>query len=227
MTRVLLIDDHPIVLQGCRRVLQDAGVCEILEASSAVAGYRHYRRSRPEVIVVDLALQGNSLGGLDLIRRMRLYDNRVPILVFSMHSDPFIVSRALEAGATGYVLKDAGPRDFLEAFQTIRSSTPYLNHEIAVQVALLGTRRRSGPLSDLSPRELQALTLLAEGKPYSQIANDLNISYKTVANTCSQLKEKLGAHNLPELIRMAIQYVSFSSYRSQPVHRNRPDNRDG
>jgi two-component system invasion response regulator UvrY len=210
MTRVLIIDDHPIVLQGCRRVLQDAGVCEILEASSAVTGYRLYRRNHPEVVIVDLALQGNRLGGLDLVRRMRLHDSRLPILVLSMHSDPFIVSRALQAGATGYVLKDAGPRDFLDAFETVRNGKPYLNHETALQVALLGTRRSIGPLSDLSPRELQTLTLLAEGKPYRQIGLDLNVSYKTVANTCSQLKAKLGARNLPELIRTAIQYVSSS-----------------
>src|SRR5690606_12684084 len=102
-------------------------------------------------------------------------------------------------------------RDFLEAFETVRRGKPYLNHDIAVQVALLGTRRSIGPLSDLSPRELQTLTLLAEGKPYQEISRELNVSYKTVANTCSQLKAKLGARNLPELIRMAIQYVSSSA----------------
>ena len=208
MTRVLLIDDHPIVLQGCRQLLQDAGVSDILEASTATAGYRLFLRKRPEVVAVDLALKGNKLGGLDLLRRMRINDSRVPILVFSMHSDPFIVSRALQAGATGYVEKDAGPKDFLDAFKTVRARKPYLNHQLAVQVAMLGTSRNNDPLADLSPRELQALTLLAEGKPYAQIANDLNVSYKTVANTFSQLKGKLGAKNLPELIRMAIQYVS-------------------
>lgn len=213
MTRVLIVDDHPIVLQGCRRVLQDAGVCDVLEANSAVAGYRLFRRNRPEVVIVDLALHGNRLGGLDLVSRMRQQDRRLPILVLSMHSDPFIVSRALEAGATGYVLKDAGPRDFIDAFEAVRRGKAYLNHETAVQVALLGTRRNIGPLSNLSPRELQVLTLLSEGKTYHQIARELNVSYKTVANLCSQLKGKLGARNLPELIRMAVQYVSSAADR--------------
>jgi Response regulator containing a CheY-like receiver domain and an HTH DNA-binding domain len=208
MTRVLLVDDHPIVLQGCRRVLEDSGVREIVEASSTVNAYRQFRRSLPDTVIVDLALNGNRLGGLDLIRRMRLQNRRVPILVLSMHTDPHIVSRALEAGATGYVLKDAGPADFLTAFQTVRAGKPYLNHEIAVQVAMLGPRREGGLHGNLSPRELQTLALLAEGKPYGEIAQDLNVSYKTIANSCSQLKEKLGARNLPELIRMAIQYVS-------------------
>ncbi|HWK66677.1 MAG TPA: response regulator transcription factor [Rhizobiaceae bacterium] len=222
MTRVLIIDDHPIVLQGCRRVLQDAGVAEILEASSAVTGYRIFRRGNPEVVIVDLALQGNRLGGLDLLRRMRRHNSRVPILVLSMHSDPFIVGRALGAGATGYVLKESGPADFLEAFRTVRVGRPYLNHEIAVQVAMLGTRRNTGPLSELSPRELQALTLLAEGKPYNEIARDLGVSYKTVANTISQLKGKLGARNLPELIRMAVQFLSAEPGQHQLAGGRRP-----
>lgn len=217
MNRVLLVDDHPIVLQGCRRVLEDAGVREVLEAGSAISGYRQFLRSRPDTVIVDLALNGNRLGGLDLIRRMRRHDSRVPILVLSMHTDPHIVSRALESGATGYVLKEAGPRDLLAAFQSVRAGKPYLNHEIAVQVAMLGPRRDAGPYGNLSPRELQLLTLLAEGKAYGEIATELNVSYKTVANSCSLLKEKLGARNLPELIRMAIQYVSNGAVETANV----------
>ena len=208
MTRVLIVDDHPIVLQGCRQVLQDAGVCEILEANSAVAAYRVFRRNCCEVVIVDLAMQGNRLGGLDLIRRMHTHDHGIPILVLSMHDDPFIVGRALEAGAIAYVLKDAGPGDFLEAFDAVRNGKPYMAHEIAVQVAIIGARRNTNPLGDLSPRELQMVTLLAAGKQYSEVAEELNLSYKTVANTCSQIKGKLGARNLPELIRVAIQYIS-------------------
>jgi DNA-binding NarL/FixJ family response regulator len=202
------VDDHPIVLQGCRRVLQDAGVCEVVEAGDAISGYRLFRRTRPDVIIVDLSLQDNRLSGLDLIHRMRVHDPRIPILVLSMYSDPYIVSRSLDTGATGYVLKEAGPRDFLDAFQTVRRGKPYLNHDIAIQVAMLGSRRSEGALAELSPRELQTLTLLAEGKPYREIARDLNISYKTVANSCSQLKVKLGARSLPELIRIAVQQLA-------------------
>src|SRR5207244_3743763 len=142
MTSVLIIDDHPIVLQGCRRMLEDAGVETVLEARDAAAGYRLYRRHHPDVVIVDLAMQGSGLGGLDVIRRMRSHDPRSRILVFTMHSDPIIAARALEAGATGYVLKD---------------------------------------------------------------------SYKTVVNACSQLKQKLNAKNLPELIRVAVQLLSAES----------------
>lgn len=219
MTRVLLVDDHSIVLQGCRRLLQDANVCDVLEARTVESGYRLYRTSRPDLVIVDLALQGQGLGslglgGLQLIRRLRAHDKRIPILVFSMHGDPVIVGSALESGATGYLLKDTTPDDFLEAFETVRTGTPYLSHALAMQV--LGTRRQgSSARTELTPRELQVLALVAEGKTYEQIGDALGVSYKTVANTCSQLKVKMGAHSLAELIRMAIEYLSSSSHPSQ------------
>jgi DNA-binding NarL/FixJ family response regulator len=205
MTSVLIIDDHPIVLQGCRRVLLDAGVATVLEARDIVSGYRLYRRHRPDVVIVDLSLQGNGLGGLPLIQRIKAHDPRARILVFSMHSDPVIVSRALKAGAAGYILKDTSSKDLLEAFEKVRAGAHYLGGELAMQVALVGSGARRDPLAELTPRELQMLGLLAEGKPYGRIADDLGISYKTVVNTCSQLKQKLGAKNLPDLIRLAVQ----------------------
>jgi DNA-binding NarL/FixJ family response regulator len=208
MTSVLVIDDHPIVLQGCRRMLEDAGVGTVLDARELTAGYRLYRRHRPDVVIVDLAMQGSGLGGIDLIRRIRAHDQRARVLVFSMHSDPIIVARALEAGATGYVLKDTSAEELKKAFDQVRSGVPYLSNDIAMQVALVRTGVRQNPLADLTPRELQTLSLLAEGKPYGRIADELNVSYKTVVNTCSQLKQKLNVKNLPELIRVAVQRVA-------------------
>jgi len=211
MTSVLVIDDHPIVLQGCRRMLEDAGVTVVLEARDAVSGYRLYHRHRPNVVIIDLAMQGSGLGGLPLIRRISAHDRRVRILVFSMHSDPIIVARALEAGATGYVLKDTSSADLLEAFEKVRAGQPYLSNDLAMQVALVHTPARQNPLAELTPRELQTLALLAEGKPYGRIAEEINVSYKTVVNVSSQLKQKLDARNLPELIRTAVQLLSATS----------------
>jgi two-component system, NarL family, invasion response regulator UvrY len=207
MTRVLIIDDHPIVLQGCRRMLEDAGIDDVLEARDIRSGYRLYRRHHPDVVIVDLALQGSGLGGLDLIRRMHSHDSRARILVFSMHSDPIIAARALEAGATGYVLKDTAADALMEAFDKVRAGRPYLGNDLAMQVALVRTGVRPDPLADLTPRELQTLSMLAQGKAYGRIADELGVSYKTVVNACSQLKQKLNAKNLPDLIRMAVQLV--------------------
>jgi DNA-binding NarL/FixJ family response regulator len=214
VTRVLLVDDHAIVLQGCRSLLEDLDQCEILEATSVVSGYRLFLRRQPDVVVLDLALQGSGLAGLSLVRRMSARAPRTPILVFSMHSDPVIASRALEAGATGYLLKDTSASDLLEAFDTVRRGRAYISHSLATEVALLGTRGKTRAVGKLTPRELQTLALLAEGKAYSQIAEELCVSYKTVANTCSQLKVKLGAGNLAELIHRAIGYVAATPGRS-------------
>jgi two-component system invasion response regulator UvrY len=208
MTKVLFIDVHPIVLQGCRRMLEDVGVTDVIEAGDARSGYRLFSGKRPDIVIVDLGLQDAGLGGLELIRRIRTDDIDVRILVFSMHSDPVIVARALQAGATGYVVKDTSPKNFIEAFKKVRLGMRYLSDDLAMQVAFTNTPGRQNPLADLTPRELQTLSLLAEGKPYNRIAAELNVSYKTVVNVCSQLKQKLNVENLPELIRIAVQMLS-------------------
>jgi DNA-binding NarL/FixJ family response regulator len=125
-----------------------------------------------------------------------------------MHSDPMIAARALEAGANGYVLKDASPDELIKAFEKVRAGSPYLSADMAMQVALVRTGLRRDRLSDLTPRELETLTLLAQGKQYGQIAEELSVSYKTVVNMSSQLKQKLDARNLPDLIRLAVQLLS-------------------
>ena len=94
-----------------------------------------------------------------------------------------------------------------KSFEQVMAGTPYLSGELAMKVALARTGLKRNPLNDLTPRQLQTLTLLAMGKPYGQIASELNLSYKTVANVCSELKHKLAAKNLPDLIRIAVQLV--------------------
>jgi two-component system invasion response regulator UvrY len=170
MTRVLVIDDHPIVLQGCRQLLEDAGIKQIIQAQSLADGFRLYRAHKPDLIIVDLAMRTGALGGLSFIRRLRLHDPGTPILVFTMHSDPVIVSRALEVGATGYVLKDTSSDEVLKAFQKVRENRPYLSHDLASEVAFMEARGTSNPLKRMTVRELQTLALVAEGKPYGVIA---------------------------------------------------------
>jgi DNA-binding NarL/FixJ family response regulator len=161
------------------------------------------------VVVVDLAIQGKGLGGLDLIRRIRTHNPRAHILVLSMHNDAMIVARSLEAGASGYVLKDTSSEQLVKAVQQVASGVPYLDGELAMKVALIrsGGARRN-PLAELTARELQVLALLADGKPYDRIASELNVSYKTVVNVSSQLKQKLKASNLPELISTAVKLLA-------------------
>jgi two-component system, NarL family, invasion response regulator UvrY len=210
MTRVLIIDDHPIVVESCQRVLRDAGVCELMDARTLMTGYRLYRREKPEVIILDLALSGSDLSGLAFLRRLRQNDQRTPILIFSMHSDAIIVKRAIEAGASGYLLKDTSSEEFLRAFNRVRSGGQYISQDLAAEIAFFGIGRAADPKTALTPREMEMLALLAEGKSYADIAAQLHLSYKTVANTASQLKAKLNARTLPELVHHAIRHTTTS-----------------
>jgi two-component system invasion response regulator UvrY len=205
---VLIVDDHPILLQGCRRILEDIGIKAIFEARDVVGGYRLFRRHSPDMTIVDLSFQGSSLAGLALIQRIKRYDRQARVLVLSMHSDPIIVSRALHAGAMGYIIKDTATEDLVRAIECVLSGQKYLSDELARKMAFAGIGVTGGPLADLTPRELQTLGLLAEGKAYGSIAADLNVSYKTVVNTCWQLRQKLEARNLPELVRTAVQLLA-------------------
>jgi two-component system, NarL family, invasion response regulator UvrY len=207
MTSVLVIDDHPIVLKACRRILEDAGVHVVLEARDLVSGYRLYYRHRPDVIVIDLKMDAQNLGGLSLIRRLRLRDSRTQILVFSMHDNPAVVTSALEAGASGYLLKDSPSEEFAMAVEQVRAGKPYISHRVAIQVALRNTNPKPDPFASLTQREIQTLTLLSQGRTYDFIALELGVSYKTVVNASYRLRLKLGVRSLPELILKAIELL--------------------
>jgi two-component system, NarL family, invasion response regulator UvrY len=150
----LVIDDHPVARHGCRRVLERIGITTVFEAGDVVTGYELFGRHRPDIVVVDLGLGDNRLDGLSLIRRFNSENPKAHILVLSMHRDPNVVSRALEAGAAGYILKDAAVEDLLKAFQAVQVGNPYLSDELASQVAMARTPLRQNPLAQLTPGEL-------------------------------------------------------------------------
>jgi two-component system, NarL family, invasion response regulator UvrY len=205
-TSVLLVDDHPILLQGCRRILEDIGVERVIEAQNIASGYRQFLRHIPDMVVVDLSFQGNGLAGLALVERIKRHNPQAKVLVLSMYSDPVVVTRALNAGATGYVIKDTSTEELVKAVNRVLKGLPYLSDDLASKIAFA----RKEPLADLTPRELQTLGLLAEGKTYSSIADDLNVSYKTVVNTCWQLRQKLAVKSLQELVRTAVRLLAVN-----------------
>ena len=125
-----------------------------------------------------------------------------------MHDDPAIVARSLEAGASGYVLKDTSSDELVKAVEQVASGSRFLSGDLAMKVALAGSGARGNPLAELTPRELQVLALLADGKPYDRIAGELNVSYKTVVNVSSQLKQKLQADSLAELVSTAVKMLA-------------------
>ena len=204
MTKVLVIDDHPIVLEGCRHLLQNAGIDDVLVANSVPAGYRMFRRYKPDVVILDLALGDKSLAGLDLIRRLSQGPQTAAILIFSMYDDLAIISHALQMGATGYLVKDHTAGQLVEAVTAVAAGRSFLEHDIAAEVALRGRKAGQNSFAKLTSRELETLSLLAKGKSYREIADSLGVSYKTVVNTSANLKVKLQARTLSELVRWAV-----------------------
>ncbi len=213
--RVLVIDDHPIVVQGCRQLLEGLDVGEVLTASRLAEGFRLYRRRRPDLVITDLSFDGRGLAGLAFIRRVRLIDIRTPIFVLTMHDDPVVAARALAAGANGYLLKDAAADELAAALRELREGRIYMSRALAGRLGVAQEAAGASPLAAMTRRELQTLSCLAEGKPYGTIADELSVSYKTVVNTCAQLKTKLGARSLPELMRIGIRHLPAAAGKAE------------
>ena len=203
--RILLVDDHAVVRAGYRLLLTNAKDMEIIgEAETGEEAYRAYNEQNPDVVVMDLSLPG--MGGLEAIRRIVARDAKAMILVFSMHDDTVFVDQALNAGAKGYVTKNSAPEVFQEAIREIISGKTYLDSELAQNLAFQKTRGKDSPLMGLSTREFEIFCLLAEGHNTSEIAKRLSLSYKTVANYSTQIKNKLKVNTVAELARIAIRH---------------------
>ena len=200
--RILIVDDHPIVRAGVRRLLAAEPEMEVCEATNGREALTVFKELRPAVVILDLNLPG--IGGLEVLARLKGVDPGARVLVLSMHDDETHVIRALRAGAAGYVTKNAPPKELLEAIGRVARGHTYIEREIAEGLVFASIRATSNPLKDLSSRDLEILRQLAEGRTLSQIADTVGIGYKTAANNCSRIKARLGAASTAELIRIAI-----------------------
>ncbi len=203
--RVLLVDDHAIVRAGLRGLLAADGRAEIAEAADAAGAVAAMRATRPDLIVLDINLPG--IGGLDLLRRMLAEDDRLRVLVLSMHAEPIYATRAIEAGARGYLSKNAPPDELITAVTRIAAGGHYVENEIAQELALqriAPAPPQARPTARLTARELEIVRLLAAGRSLSEIAATLCLGYKTVANACTALKAKLGVARTADLLRVSI-----------------------
>ena len=197
--RILIVDDHAIVRDGLARLLASDGDHQLSQAASGREALIQARSQRPELIVLDLNLPG--LGGLELLRRL-IQAGAAKILILSMHAEPLYARRALEAGAQGYVSKNAAPDELLAAVRKVAAGGRYVEAEIAQELAL-GAGAET--LDALSPRELEIIRLLAGGSSLAEIAAALGVGYKTVANTLTLIKSKLGVARTADLVRLAIE----------------------
>jgi len=200
--KLLVVDDHVIVREGVHRLLAPYPDIMVRDAAAAAQALSMFRAQKPDVVLLDLNLPNAS--GLELLRRLLKDDRNAQVLVFSMHSEPLYASRALNAGARGYISKGAAAEELVTAIRRVAEGGRYVEREIAAQIVLMPSAG-ADPLQSLSTREADILRMLAEGKTLAAIAIARGVTYKTIANSCAALKEKLGVARTGDLIRLAIE----------------------
>jgi len=203
---VILIDDHPVVRDGYRRLLETTeNIRVVAEAADGETGYVLYRQHTPDIVILDLNMTG--IDGFETMRRIKAYDPAARILVFSMVNNETLVQRVLKAGAAGYITKQCGAKLMIQAVYQVKSGKIYIEPELALQLATNLTVQDTSedPLNALSNREFQIFKLMAEGKSTSQIATIISISAKTVSVHHSHVMKKLKLENMVQLVRLAME----------------------
>lgn len=201
--RLILVDDHAVVREGYRRLLERRTDLKIVgEAENAAEGYQLYKDAAPDVAVLDLSLP--DMGGIELIKRIIQRDPEARILAFSMHRDPLFATQALRAGALGYVTKSCAPEVMVKAVYQVAARQRVLSPDIAPELALALLDGGDDPFRGLTPREFEILRLVLDGKNAEEIGAALHISPKTAQNIHYQVKAKLGVKSDIELMRLAL-----------------------
>ena len=202
--KILLADDHQIVRQGLKALLEDEGfnvVCEASNGQEAIAMAREYE---PDVAVLDLSMPIlNGIGAAEEIRKFS--GNRIRVVLLTVHTERQYVLQAMRAGIRGYVLKTRAAADLIQAITDVGSGLTYLSSGVsqAVVEAYL-TKEELAPQESLTPRELQVLQLVAEGKTTKEVAALLGVSFKTAESHRTRIMEKLDIHETAGLVRYAI-----------------------
>ena len=199
----MLVDDHAIVREGYRAVLQkQPGLEVIAEAADGAEAYRRFQETRPDLLIMDLAMPG--VGGIEAIRRIRQWDPTARVLVFTMHQNAAFAMQAVRAGARGYVTKTSSPEALVRAVFDVLDNKIALSPDIEHELALSRLDQEIVAADVLTPREFEVLRLLLAERSTDDIAALLNISPKTVANLHYLIKTKLGVSSDIELVRLAL-----------------------
>jgi two-component system, NarL family, invasion response regulator UvrY len=200
---ILLVDDHPVVREGYRRLLEmhaEFRVCA--EADNVEQAYLAYKKHQPPVVVMDLGLPG--VGGIEAVRRIREWDKDARILIFSMHEGAAFALKAFEAGAAGYVTKSSEPGQLIRAVAAVVRGGHFLSEDVARAIAADRLAGAHHLTETLSPRETEILRLLATGLTSEEIAPLLHLSQKTVRNHHYAIKAKIGARSDAHLVWLAL-----------------------
>jgi two-component system, NarL family, invasion response regulator UvrY len=199
---VLLVDDHAVVREGYRRLLERHGdIAVIGEAADASTAHALFCRLNPQIVVMDITLPGSS--GIEAMRRMLIDKPGTRVLIFSMHEDAIFAKRALQAGAHGYVTKASAPNVLVEAVHAVAGGKKYLSVDIAHKLALRDFAVDESAADALSAREFEVLRQLAQGKSIKEIAQSMGLNPKTISNHQSAIKQKLGADTAIQLLKKA------------------------
>jgi DNA-binding NarL/FixJ family response regulator len=206
MIKVLLADDHTIVRDGFKRLVEDAGDMQVVaEASDGSQAIAMAHQSLPDVAVLDLSMPG--IDGLEVISQLSNYYPDLPVIVLTMHKEEQYVTRALNAGAMGYITKQAAAHHLIAAIRSVLAGDRYLGEYAARSLANRVARKAgASPVELLSNREIQVLSQLASGKTNREIAQTYGISIKTVDTYRSRIFQKLELRNVAELTRFAIKH---------------------
>lgn len=198
---VLLVDDHAVVREGYRRLLEKRGDITVVgEAESAADAHEQFAKLSPDVVVMDISLPGVS--GIEAMRRMLSRKSDTRILMFSMYEDVIYADRALQAGAAGYVTKSSAPNVLVDAVHSVARGKRYISADIAHAFTTRQIASDPDAANGLSTREFEILRLLVQGTPVREIAEAMGLNPKTVANHQSAIKQKLGVETAVQLARV-------------------------
>ena len=208
MPRILIVDDHPLVRTGFAQLIGDCPDLEVCcEAADMAEALRLIDNSSPDLAIIDLSLAGGS--GLDLIERIKSRNPDILMLVASMHDETLYAERVLAAGARGYINKQEAQENIIRAIRQVLAGKVYLSEAMTERLlnGLVDVRDEKRDIERLSNRELQVFELIGQGVPVSQIANQLNLSIKTIETHQANIKKKLGLGSAHELNQRAIRWV--------------------
>jgi DNA-binding NarL/FixJ family response regulator len=209
--RVLIADDHPIVRQGLRRLIEqedDLRVCG--EAETVRDAKTAIRELRPDVVVIDISLRQGD--GIELVKDTRAHYPSMPLLVLSMHDEAIYAERMLSAGANGYIMKQAASDQFLLALRRVLGGGIYVSEAVSntmiQKFAAGGSYQSTNPIDGLSNRELQVLQMIGKGLSTREVADTLNLSVKTVESHRQRIKRKLGLGTGAQLVQYAVNWCA-------------------
>ena len=207
MLRILIADDHTILRQGLRRILEERPDFTIVaETGSGLEAVELARQHQPDVAIVDVAMK--ELNGVEATAALLRQSPRTAVLILSMHGDKRFVTRAVKAGARGYLLKDSLEEDLIRGILAVQRGTPFFSPAVARLFDDARNLRQAAAVEDrydrLTERERQVFQLLADGNSNKEVANRLNLSLHTVETHRSRIMEKLGVHSTAELVLSAV-----------------------